>query len=114
MSLANVVAAVASFLKSDTVSRAIKTLVEVTAAQAALYTTVIPSAPSVQGTAAVSGSAALLAVVWNLLLTWATKTKSAKLDALAEAIDKVVDARLSEQSVPDNDTPQIPAPPAGG
>lgn len=98
MTAANEVLAAKSFFSSDTVSRVIKTLIEVTAAQAALYTTVIPNAPSVKGSAAVSGGAALLSLVWALLVNWATQTKSAKLDTLAAAIDKAVDARIAAQA----------------
>jgi len=84
---------------NDTFSRAVKTFIEVTAAQAALYTTVIPNTPPVRTSGAISLGATVLAVAWNLALAWATKAKSAKLDALAAAIDKVVDQRLTEQAM---------------
>jgi hypothetical protein len=49
------------------VERSFKTFVEATAAQAALYTTVVPSSPGVKGTAAVSVGATVLSVLWNLI-----------------------------------------------
>ena len=87
-----------AILNSDVVKRAYKTLVQATAAQAALYTTIVPNPPSVQTSAAVSGGAALLSIVWNGGLTWITNTKSARLDKLAVAIDRAVDARLAAQA----------------
>ncbi len=97
----------ATFLKSPIIERAYKTFVEVTAAQAALYGTVVPNAPGVKTSAAVSTGATALAIAWNLGLAYFTNVKSAKLDKLAEAIDRAVDARLAAQAAP------APVPPAG-
>jgi hypothetical protein len=104
MSLSSVISRVQAWATSPVVERAIKTFVEATAAQAALYTTVVPDSPGVKGSATISVGATVLSVVWNLLIAWATKAKSAKLDALAQAIDNAVDARLAlraaEQTTP--------------
>jgi len=81
--------------QNSTVERAIKTFVEATAAQAALYTTVVPNSPGVKTSAAVSGGATVLSVVWNLLLTWVGKAKAAKLAAFAAAVDQAVSAQLA-------------------
>lgn len=83
------------------VERAFKTFVEATATQAAIYTTITPNTPGVKIAGAVSLGATALSIVWNGLVLWATKAKSAKLDQLAAAIDKIVDARLAEQHAPD-------------
>ena len=80
---------------NSTVERAVKTFVEATAAQAALYTTVVPTSPGVKGAAAVSGGATLLAILWNLLLTWAASSKANKLAAFAASVDKAVAAQLA-------------------
>lgn len=99
--LDNVITKVQAVAASPVLERAFKTFVEVTAAQAALYTTVVPSTPGVKTAGAVSVGATVLSVGWNMLLAWATKTKSAKLDQLAAAIDQLADARLKEQGQPD-------------
>jgi hypothetical protein len=96
---------VKSIITHDVAVRAYKTLVQVVAAQAIVYGSLQGSdAPPVQQTAAVSLGATLVAVLWNLALAWFTKTKDARLDKLAAAIDAIVDARLHEQGVPDDDT----------
>lgn len=96
-----------SILTHDIAVKAYKTFVEVTAAQAALYGTVIPDPPGVKPAATISLVATLLAVLWNAALLWFSKAKSAKLDALAAAIDKIVDERLDQQHVPDAATPSL-------
>ncbi len=95
MSLASDVTSTQAFFSNDTLQRVLKTIIEVVAAQAALYTTVVANPPSLPASGAVAGGAGVLALVWNLALAWATKTKSTKLDALAAAIDKAVDARIA-------------------
>lgn len=86
------------FIKNPIVERAYKTFVEITAAQAALYGTVVPDSPGVKASAAISTGATVVSLVWNGALLWFTKTRSAKLDALAAAIDAIVDKRIAEQS----------------
>jgi hypothetical protein len=106
MSIANDVTKAQSLFSNDTLQRVVKTIIEVVAAQAALYTTVIPNPPTIAASGALAGGAGVLALVWGLLLAWATNTKSAKLDSLAAAIDKAVDARLAAQKVvPVTDAP---------
>lgn len=99
MSIASAVAKIQAVFSTDLANRAFKTFVEATAAQAALYTTVVPNTPGVKTGVAVSVGATVLSLVWNGLVAYATKTKSAKLDQLATAIDKAVDARLAAQAV---------------
>ena len=98
MSIATDVTKVDSLFSNDTLQRVLKTVIEVGAAMAALYTTVIPNPPSLPASGAVVGGSGVLALVWNLLLKYATNVKSAKLDELAKAIDTAVDARLAAQS----------------
>jgi hypothetical protein len=83
---------VKSLATHDIAIRAYKTFVQVVAAQAVVYGSLQgDGSPPVQQTAAVSLAATLVAVAWNLALAWFTKTKNAKLDTLAAAIDKIVD-----------------------
>lgn len=89
---------VKSFFTNDLVSRVLKTVVEVVAAQTALYTTVVPNPPSTSTSAGIAGAAGVAALGWNLLILWATKARSKRLDQLAAAIDKIVDQRLAEQT----------------
>lgn len=88
-------------LTHDVAIRAYKTFVEATVAQATLYGTVIPDPPAVKTSATISVSAAVVSVAWNLGIQWFLKTKNARLDKLAAAIDSIVDARLKEQGQPD-------------
>lgn len=99
MSLATEVTKTEALFSNDTLQRVLKTIIEVGAAQAALYTTVIPNPPSLPASTALATGAGVLALLWNLALSWATKTKNAKLDTLAAAIDRVVDQRLTEQAL---------------
>jgi hypothetical protein len=106
MSIASAVSKVQAVATNDTVARVVKTIIEVIAAQTALYTTVVPNPPNTQTSAAIAGGAGVLALVWNLLLKYASSVKSAKLDALAKAVDQAVDARLAAQAqVPQGNTP---------
>ncbi len=86
---------------NDIITRAYKTLLQVVAAQALVYGTGSVDAPPAKTTVAVSVGATVLSVGWNLAVAWFTKTKNSRLDRLAEAIDKLVDARLAEQGVAD-------------
>jgi hypothetical protein len=99
--LADMLTKIQAASTNPVIERAFKTFVEVTAGQAAVYTTLVPAAPDLKVSAAVSLGATALSVGWNLLIAWATKTKSARLDRIAAAIDKAVDARLKEQGQPD-------------
>src|SRR5260221_12570893 len=87
-----------AFTKNPTVERAYKTFIEATAAQTALYTTVVPHPPNVQTSAAVSVGSTVLAILWNSLLTAVSNRQAAKLTALADAIDKAVAQRLALQA----------------
>lgn len=98
----NFINAVIAWIKRPVVERAVKTFIEATAAQAAVYTTVVPTTPGVKTSASISVGAAVLSVLWNSLQAWATNTKSARLDRIAAAIDAAVDARLAAQKVPGN------------
>lgn len=98
MSLSSAVASVTSFFSGPLVERAVKTFIEATAAQAAVYTTVVPNTPGIKTSASISVGATLISLVWNGLTKWALNTKNAKLDALAQAIDRAVDARLAAQA----------------
>lgn len=97
--IANLITSTYTWLQKPLVERTVKTIVEVTAAQAAVYTTLVPNPPPLGASVAISSGAGLVAFGLNLVLAWATKTKSAKLDALAVAIDKVVDERIKEQGL---------------
>lgn len=90
-----------SLATQDVVVRTLKTIGAVFATEGALYTTVIPNPPSTGASAALATGAGAVTLVLNLALAWATKAKSAKLDQLAAAIDKLVDARLKEQGQAD-------------
>jgi hypothetical protein len=94
MSLLDSIVGLAS---NDTVERAYKTFLEVSAAQAAAYTTIVPNSPGVKTSALVSAGATFLSIVWNALKTWVANSKNAKLAALADAIDKAVAVRLAVQ-----------------
>lgn len=96
---------VTSFIKNPIVERAYKTFIEITAAQAALYGTVVPDSPGVKASAVISTSATVLSVVWNGALLWFTNTRSAKLDRLAQAIDTIVDKRIAEQAAEQKEAP---------
>jgi hypothetical protein len=110
MAADDVVTKVTTVFTSPIIERALKTFVEVTAAQAALYTTVIPNSPSVQGSATISASATVLSIIWNGLVQWSLAVRSKKLDALCRAIDEAVDARLSAQAA--QQAPLKPVPPS--
>lgn len=99
MALSDVLLKVKALATNDVVVRTIKTVGAVFAAEGALYTTVIPSPPGTGTSAALAGGAGAITFVLNALLAWATKTKNAKLDAIAVAIDKAVDARIKEQGL---------------
>lgn len=90
---------ITSLPQNATFERALKTFVEATAAQAALYTTIVPNSPGVKTGAAVSVGATVLSIVWNGLLAWAAAAKNAKLLAFTKAVEDAVTARLAVQPV---------------
>lgn len=90
--------AIVAFTKNPTVERAYKTFVEASAAQAALYTTVVPNSPGVKTAAAVSAGSTLLSILWNTLLSFVSARQAAKLTALANAIDQAVAVRIAVQA----------------
>ena len=96
-----------AFYQNPIFERAYKTLVEVTAAQAALYGSVVPHAPSVQTSATVSGVATFASLLWNLAQKWFVNYRSARLDSLAAAIDAAVAARLAAQVNVREATPKL-------
>lgn len=101
MAISDVLLKVKALATNDVVIRTVKTVGAVFAAEGALYTTVIPNPPSTGASTALAGAAGGVTFLLNLALTWATKAKSAKLDQLAAAVDRIVDARLKEQGQPD-------------
>jgi hypothetical protein len=105
----NLILKIKAFFTNDLVARVVKTVVEVVAAQTALYTTVVPNPPNTNTSVGIAAGSGVLALLWNLGLSWATKTKSKRLDQLAAAIDAVVDKRLQEQAMA-NAAAQKPAP----
>ncbi len=99
----SIIGTIQSFSNSDIVKRVVKTVVEVVAAQTALYTTVIPNAPKPATSAAVAGGAGLLSLVWNGLVAWYNKhqtTKLVKLQGAIEAAVAKIEAAKAEAVVP--------------
>lgn len=103
--MSNLLLKLKSFFTNDTVSRVVKTIVEVGAAQTALYTTVIPNPPSTQTSAALAGGSGVLALVWNLAIQWAVKRRNARLTLLANAIDAAVAQQLSLKAQAQTEVP---------
>lgn len=99
---------IVAFTKHPIVERAYKTFVEVSAAQAAAYGTVVPNSPGVRTSAVVSAGATVLSVLWNALLAHASKRQAAKLTALADAIDRAVAVRLAVQAEAQKAAPTTP------
>ena len=109
MSLSSAVTKTQSFFSNDTLQRIIKTVVEVIAAQAALYGTVVPNPPTIQTSGAVAGGAGVLALVWNLVLAWAGKRKAAQLVKLQAAVDAAAQALFTKHSI-ESAAAQAPGP----
>jgi hypothetical protein len=86
---------VQAYLRSEPIKRTVKTVVEVVAAQTALYTTVIPTAPKPSTSAAVAGGAGVLSFLWNNAVVWYHKSQAAKAAKFEAAFAAAVQAAVA-------------------
>ena len=99
MSISSAILKLDNLFTSTTVERTVKAVVAVVAAQGALYTTVVPSAPSLATSGAVAGGSGVLVAIISLVITWANKSQTKQLAALGVAIDQAVTKRLTDRAL---------------
>ena len=106
MALSDLLVKIKALATNDTVSRVAKTVVEVIAAQTALYTTVVPNPPSTSTAAALAGGAGTVSLLWNLAIKWALASRNKRLVALEAAIVKAAALIVAEQAQAKTQVPQ--------